>query len=217
MDTNAAQANMLKQQIHTWDVLDEDVLQLLTKTPREHFVPNEYNRLAFADMQIPLAHEQNMMSPKVEARILADLQVQPSDKVLEVGTGSGYLTALLAQSAQYVYSLDIYDDFIEAAAKKLQELNIGNVTLQQGDAAQGWNKQQPYDIICITGSLPILPNTFLQQLKVGGRLFAIIGQQPAMQATLIVREDEKTWQQQHLFETSVSALLNAVQPDKFTF
>ena len=217
MDINIARQNMLKQQIRASDVLDDNILDLFYSIPREAFVPTAYYHLAFADQAIPLGHNQVMMTPSVEAKIIQSLAIAPQDKILEVGTGSGYMTALLAMSGQYVYSLDVFPDFLEKAAKVLEQLGIDNVTLQEGNGALGWSKQQPYDVICMTGSLPVLPNTFRQQLTVGGRLFAIVGVEYPMRAVLIKRVTENEWQQEYLFETKISSLLNAPAGKKFVF
>ncbi len=216
MDTDAARVNMIKQQVRTWDILDERVLTLLKTTPREDFVPTTYRRLAFADMNIPLGHEQVMMSPLVEAKALEKLAIKSQEKILEVGTGSGYMTALLAQSGQHVYSVDIHPAFITSAQQKLAALNIENVTFEEGCAAKGWEKQQPYDAICVTGSLPKIPSSLPKQLTVGGRLFAIVGQGKVMEAMLITRLDESHWDETHLFETYLPPLIHQ-ETQEFNF
>ena len=190
MDTDAARVNMLKQQLRTCSVLDDDLLTLLHKTPRENFVSSKYRRVAFADLEVPIGHDQTMMFPSVEARMLAALAIQPSDKILEIGTGSGYVTALLAQMGQHVYTVELFKDLQEIAEKRITELAVNNVTYQVGNGAEGWEKQQPYDVICITGSMPKLPLQFKHQLKVGGRLFVILGTAPAMEAILIARNSD---------------------------
>lgn len=208
MDTDAARVNMIKQQVRTWDILDEKVLQLLNTTPRQDFVPKAYRRLAFADMSIPLPHEQVMMSPLVEAKALEVLAIQADEKILEIGTGSAYMTALLARSGQHVYSVDIHPEFITNAKQKLAHMNIDNVTFEEGNGAKGWEKQQPYDVICVTGSLPKMSQDLPKQLKVGGRLFAIVGSGKVMEALLITRIDESHWQEKHLFETALPPLIH---------
>ena len=160
------------------------------KTPRENFVSSKYRRVAFADLEVPIGHDQTMMFPSVEARMLAALAIQPSDKILEIGTGSGYVTALLAQMGQHVYTVELFKDLQEIAEKRLTELAVNNVTYQVGNGAEGWEQQQPYDVICITGSMPKLPLQFKHQLKVGGRLFVILGTAPAMEAILIARNSD---------------------------
>src|SRR6476661_7334475 len=170
MDVERARFNMIEQQIRTWEVLDQRVLDLLFKLRREDFVPDPYRALAFADMGIPIGHGESMLQPKQEARMLQELTIKQQDQVLEIGTGSGYMTGLLASFAAHVYSVDIQPEFTRNAAAKLARNGIRNITLETGDAALGWNKQGSYDAILITGSLPILPETFKASLKPGGRL-----------------------------------------------
>lgn len=217
MNLEQARINMLKQQIRAWGVLDEHLLDLLKTTPREEFVPSAYRKLAFADLNLPLGFGEVMLTPKEEAYMLQALAIKPNETVLEIGTGSGYTTALLAKLAKQVYSLDIRPEFTEGARIKLRQLGISNVQLQTEDAAQGWEAHQPYDIIAITGSLPILPEVFKTHLTIGGRLFAIIGQAPVMEAVLITRIENQVWQTTQLFETVVPALHNALQLELFIF
>lgn len=216
---NMAQArhNMIEQQIRPWDVLDQRVLELIDGLPRDRFVPAAYLKLAYADINIPLDHGQVMMAPKVEARMLQALNIKNTDTILEVGSGSGYVTALLARSGKHVYSVDVYPDFVDGAGRKLAELGIGNVTLEAGDAVNGWERHAPYDAIAVTGSLPSLPDSFLQTLKIGGRLFVVTGQAPVMEARLITRTAEQGWIEQALFETVLPPLVNAPQPQRFVF
>lgn len=216
MNIEQARFNMIEQQIRTWEVLDQGVLDLLTQVPREEFVPPAFRKLAFADMNVPLAHGQVMMQPKLEARLVQSLDIQPQDTVLEIGTGSGYLTALLAKRARHVYSVDLYADFSAEARPKLSTHGIGNVTLETGDAAQGWAQHGPYDAIAVTGSLPLFSEAFQRQLKTGGRLFMIVGSSPAMEALLITRLGKEQWLRESLFETDIPALINAPQPPAFT-
>ncbi len=215
MNFEQARLNMIEQQIRPWEVLDQQVLDLLVEVPREDFVPNEYRKLAFVDMNIPLGHGEVMMSPKLEARMLQVLEIRPEDSILEVGTGSGYVTALLARLGKQVYSVDIHRDFVEGAQAKLSAHHINNVTLDIGDAAHGWAKHSSYDVICITGSLPILPKVFMQQLKVGGRLFAIVGDSPVMDVMVITRVGRDDWAKEYVFETDLPPLQNAEQPERF--
>lgn len=216
MNIEQARFNMIEQQIRTWEVLDQGVLDLLTQVPREEFVPPAFRKLAFADMNVPLAHGQVMMQPKLEARLVQSLDIQPQDTVLEIGTGSGYLTALLAKRARHVYSVDLYADFSAEARAKLGKHGIGNVTLETGDGAQGWAQHGPYDAIAVTGSLPLFSEAFQRQLKTGGRLFMIVGSSPAMEALLITRLGKEQWLRESLFETDIPALINAPQPPAFT-
>lgn len=217
MNLEQARINMLKQQIRAWGVLDDTILKLLQTTPREEFVPTDYRKLAFADMNIPLGHGELMLCPKEEARLLQALAVTLNDTVLHIGTGSGYVTALLAQQAKYVYSIDIHADFTAKAKTKLAQLNINNVALHTADAAKGWQIESSYEVIAITGSLPILPEIFKTSLAVGGRLFAIIGQAPVMEALLVTRMTAQEWQIQKLFETLIPPLHNAIPSETFVF
>ncbi len=212
-----ARHNMVVQQIQPWNVRDDKVLELFQRIPREDFVPEAYRHFAFTDMNIPLPNGGEMFSPKLEAYMLQALQIQPRDKVLEVGTGTGYVTALLASQARHVISVDLDADVQKQAAEKLAAHQINNVTYVCDDAATGWDRDKPYDVIVITGSLPLLPESFQQSLNVGGRLFAIIGDAPVMEATLITRIAENEWQHQGLLETCVAPLLNAPQPERFSF
>ena len=174
---NVAQArfNMVEQQIRTWEVLDQQVLDLMGQVPREDFVPEAYRNLAFADTCIPLEHGQTMMLPRVEARMLQALQVAPTDRVLEVGTGSGFVTALLARLGGHVTSVEIHDSLQSGARAKLAAHAIENVDLYSGDASHGWERSAPYDVIAVTGSLPVLEESFQNSLAIGGRLFIIVG------------------------------------------
>ena len=216
MNLENARFNMIEQQIRPWEVLDQRVLDLLNKLPREDFVPQRYRKLAYTDTSIPLGNDQVMMPPRVEARILQALNIQADDTVLEVGTGSGYVTALLASLSDHVYSVDINADMTRTAGDKLADHGITNVTLETGDAARGWDAHAPYDVIVITGSLPLLPVNFKQALKIGGRLVAIVGDSPVMEVVLITRVGESEWAQETLFETDLPALINAPEPERFT-
>jgi protein-L-isoaspartate(D-aspartate) O-methyltransferase len=212
-----ARFNMIEQQIRTWEVLDPHVLQLLHKVPREHFVPEAYQGLAFADIEIPLLNGQFMLSPKLEARILQSLAIKASDKVLHVGTGSGYFTALLANMAAHVYSIEIDTELSATAAYKLAEYDIDNVTIELGNGIEGLKTQQPYDVIVLTGSSPVEPLQLREQLKVGGVLFVVLGSAPVMEATLITRVSESGFNKQIIFETCLPPLEHAPQAATFTF
>jgi protein-L-isoaspartate(D-aspartate) O-methyltransferase len=217
MDYELARHNMIEQQIRPWDVLDHQVLDLLFRVKREDFVPDAYRLLAFADIEIPLGHGESMLAPKIEARILQEIALKPTDKVLEVGTGSGYFSALLASQAAQVYSVEIHPNLNERAAARLSAHGLANVVLEVGDAAQGWETGAPYDVIVLTGSTPVLPEAFARNLTPGGRLFAIVGQAPAMQAQLITCPAPGHCRTTTLFETSVKPLVNALQPENFVF
>jgi protein-L-isoaspartate(D-aspartate) O-methyltransferase len=212
IDFEEARQNMIEQQIRTWDVLDQRILDVLATTPREDFVPPKYRNLAFADVEIPLEHGQVMMSPKVEGRLLQALALKTKDQVLEVGTGSGYLTACLSQLSARVLSVDIFSAFHAAAQSKLNtHRRDNNVTLRIGNAAHGWGNQC-YDAIAITGSMRHSPNSWQQQLVVGGRLFVIVGQPPVMEALLITRVGAHEWTQESLFDTDIPPLIEEINP-----
>ncbi|MEA2079425.1 MAG: protein-L-isoaspartate O-methyltransferase [Pseudomonadota bacterium] len=217
MNIEQARFNMIEQQIRTWDVLDDQVLGTLSSTAREDFVPEQYRALAFSDISVPLAHEQAMMPPKLEGKLLQNLTIRSSDSILEIGTGSGYLTACLAKLGGRVHSVDLYEDFIEQARTRLEQHDIKNVTFEQGDAAAGWKSDTGFDVIAVTGSLPVLHHGFHTLLNRGGRLFVIAGKPPVMQALLITRAGEQEWNQESLFETSIPALINAPEPEEFKF
>ena len=216
MNLEQVRFNMIEQQIRPWDVLDPRVLELLKVVRREQFVSPASRALAFVDTEIPLGHGAAMWQPKLEARALQALALQPTDSVLEIGSGSGYLSALLARMAAQVTSVEIEPELSAQAARNLATHNITNVTLQVGDAAQGWGEAE-YDAIVLTASVPVLPPAYKQQLKVGGRLFAIVGDAPAMQAQLITRTAADTFETRTLFETNVDPLRNALQPERFVF
>lgn len=217
MNIEQARFNMVEQQIRPWDVLDLEVLDLLSQVKREEYVPETYRTLAFVDMEIPLGHGEAMLSPKMEARILQELHLKKTDRVLEIGTGSGYMTALLAAKSGHVFSVDIVPEFKADTERKLKAHEINNVTLDIGDAARGWDKHGPYDAIVLTGSVPVLPQEFLKSLNLGGRLFGVVGDAPAMEAQLVTCVAEGAYNTLVLFETCVAPLKNAVQPERFVF
>jgi protein-L-isoaspartate(D-aspartate) O-methyltransferase len=217
IDIERARFNMVEQQIRPWDVLDQQVLDLLFSLHREEFVPERYRSLAFVDMEIPIGHGEVMLAPRVEARMLQELTIKPTDRILEVGTGSGYMTALLAKRGAHVTSIDIIAEFTTAAAAKLRAHDITNVALETGDAALGWIKQAPYDVIVLTGSVPVLSEEFARSLKPGGRLLAVVGEAPVMEARLITRARDGNCNSVELFETCIPSLRNAPQPQRFVF
>lgn len=216
-DIENARFFMVEQQIRTWEVLDPVVLDLLMRVHREDFVPAAHRALAFADLEIPLGHGEVMLAPKIEARMLQALALRDTDNVLEVGTGSGYMTALLASLARHVCSVDILPDFTRTAGAALAAAGIRNVTLDTGDAARGWDQHGPYDAIVLTGSVPVLPEAFQQSLKPGGRLLAVTGEAPVMQAQLVTRMEGGACRNVTLFETCIPPLKNALQPRRFVF
>ncbi|MGB5438194.1 MAG: protein-L-isoaspartate O-methyltransferase [Gammaproteobacteria bacterium] len=216
-DFEQARFNMIEQQVRTWEVLDQRVLDTMSRIPREDFVPQRYRSLAFADTNIPLGNKQVMMTPKVEGRLLQALRIKPEDSILEVGTGSGYLTACLASLGRHVTSIDIMPDFTTTAADKLAKQGISNTTLETADVANGLNSSEQYDVIAVTGSLPLLQQQFHENLKTSGRLFVITGKLPIMEAMLITRVNRDNWSQETLFETSIPALEHASRPQGFVF
>jgi protein-L-isoaspartate(D-aspartate) O-methyltransferase len=216
-DLEQARFNMIEQQVRTWEVLDQRVLDTMNRIPRENFVPEHYRSLAFVDTEIPIGHDQVMMAPKVEGRLLQALNITPQDSILEIGTGSGYLTACLASLGKHVTSIDIVPDFTKATAARLAEQGISNVTLETADVANGVSTSEQYDVIAVTGSLPLLQKQFHESLKIGGRLFVITGKLPIMEALLITRVNENNWSQESLFETCLAPLEHASRPQGFVF
>lgn len=216
-----ARNNMVEQQIRTWEVLDQDVLDLLYLVPRESFVPAAHRALAFSDLEIPIEEGakagEKMWQPKLEARVMQELGVRKDDRVLEVGTGSGYLTALLASRAGHVHSVEIDPRLAELGRQNLSRHGVDNVTLQVGDASHGWPRQAPYDVIVLTGSTPLLPRALCEQLAAGGRLFAVVGEAPAMTAKLLTCTAPGTYGAAELFETVLKPLVNAEHPSRFRF
>ena len=217
MNQEQARLNMVESQIRTWEVLDQTVLDLLMTIKREEFVPEKYRDLAFADMEIPLGHGEAMLAPKMEARMIQELDVRKTDKILEIGTGSGYVTALLAKLGGQVVSVERIKEFSQAATRKLAGHGLQNVQLITGDGAEGWPAQAPYDAILLTGSVPVLSTAFQEQLAVGGRLLAVVGEPPVMTAHLITRVSERAFNSVGLFETSIPPLQNVKQPERFVF
>lgn len=216
-DMEQARFNMIEQQIRPCEVLDGRVLELLKHVRREHFVPKDKRELAFADIEIPLGYGTVMWQPKLEARTVQELQLTQNDKVLEVGTGSGYLTALLSALAGYVNSVEIVPELSAAAKQNLAAYHRNNVTLEIGDASHGWGDGASYDVIVLTGSTPVLPEVFQNSLNIGGRLFAIVGDAPVMEARLITRVATDTFESVNIMETCVAPLQNAEQPNRFVF
>lgn len=216
IDLERARYNMIEQQIRPWDVLDQQVLDTLAEVPREDFVPQRYRRLAFADVRIPLGHGQTMMNPNVEGRMLQALAIRPVDTVLEVGTGSGFITACLARLAARVDSVDMFPEFIERARGLLRQHGVTNASLHSGDARLDWGNRA-YDVIALTGALPQLPDSWRRRLAVSGRLFAVVGVEPAMEAVLVTRIGEQEWEQVSLFETDLTYLIGYHKPASFQF
>jgi protein-L-isoaspartate(D-aspartate) O-methyltransferase len=225
MNLEQARFNMIEQQIRPWDVLDTDVLHLLSVVKREDFVPLAHKALAFVDMEIPLRGNpdeaqrlgQCMLAPRVEARMLQDLAVRKHEKVLEVGTGSGYMAALLAHRAQHVISLEIVPELVNTAHSNLRKAGIHNVEVIQADGAQGLPAQAPFDVIVLSGSVAEVPHALLAQLKVGGRLMAIVGELPMMRATLITRTGDAEFKTSQTWDTVAPRLLNVPEHSRFVF
>ena len=212
-----ARFNMIEQQIRPWNVLDQDVLDLLSEVRREEFVPAAHQALAFADLEIPLGEGAVMLAPKMEAKLLQELAVQPKDKVLEIGTGSGYMAALLAAKADQVTSVEISPAIAKTAKANLAKAGISNVSVEVGDGVHGWAAGAPYDVIVVSGSLPVVPEELLQQLKVGGRMAVFVGEAPVMEAQIVTRTGQTTFASLNLFETVVAPLQNAPAKERFRF
>lgn len=221
MNIEQARFNMIEQQIRPWDVLDTDILDLLHVVRREAFVPEAYRNLTFMDTQIPLPGGECMFPPRVEARLLQEALVQKHHNVLEIGTGSGYMAALLAHRARHVTTVEISPELKAMAERNLKNAGVDNVDVVLGNGANGWEGSgqngAPYDVIVISGSLPFLPDAFLKQVKVGGRILAIVGESPVMEARLIERTSETGYHSRVLFETDVQALRDAPRPSHFRF
>jgi len=217
MNFEQARFNMVEQQIRPWEVLDGRVLSLLENIHREDFVPVRYRKLAFADIAIPLECGQVMMRPKIEARMLQALELREDETVLEIGTGSGFVTACLAGLARRVVSVEIHPELHEQATLKLKDKGIDNVELFVGDAMRGWQPEQAHDVVVVTGSVPEVPEQFLGWVNPGGRLFIVTGESPAMQARVMKRLDVTEWSEESLFETDLPRLEHAEQPPSFEF
>ena len=215
-DFEHARYNMVEQQIRTWDVLDQDVLDLLFAVRREEYVPAPYRTLAFADFEIPLPHGARMWTPKMEARVIQELRIEPGERALEIGSGSGYLTALLASTAAEVVSVEIHAGAADAARRRLAQHGFANVRIEQGDGARGFG-DEAYDVIVLTGSTPLLPERFVEQLRPGGRLFAVVGERPVMTARLLRWTGPGSRVTTDLFETVIEPLANAPAPSRFVF
>ena len=216
MNIDFARQQMVNQQVRGWNVYDERVLSTLREVPREQFVPASYTTLAFADMEIPIGHGQHMMTPTVEGRVLQALGLDGNERVLEIGTGSGFLTACLAKLAFSVTSIDIYDDFLQGAAGSLGACDIDNVELLQMDAMQEL-PEGGFDAIAVTGSLQSFDPRFVEALVHKGKLFVVVGDPPAMQAKLVERTADIDWSSVSLFETSLTPLVNGALPPQFAF
>jgi protein-L-isoaspartate(D-aspartate) O-methyltransferase len=216
MQTATASEQMIEQQVRAWEVLDARVLEAMRKAPRELFVPQSQRYRAYADAEVPLAHGQHMLRPSVAGRVLQALLPQPSEKVLEIGTGTGYITACLACLAVHVHTVELYPELAESARANLAALKVRSADVLEADAL-GMHGGPDYDVIAVTASLPIYDARFERMLTVGGRLFIVVGEAPAMEARLVTRTAAGTWQTQSLFETVIDPLVNSVRPQEFTF
>jgi protein-L-isoaspartate(D-aspartate) O-methyltransferase len=220
MDFEKARFNMVEQQVRPWDVLDPRVLDVISEIPRENFVPDVYKNLAYADARIPLGsyegHPCTMINPVIEGRILQHLDIQEDDLILEIGTGSGYLTACLAKLGRHVDSVDINEDMTAIAEKNLSTLGINNVNLATGDASKGWEQKRNYDVIVISAAMTTIPDSYKNLLKPGGRLFVVTGEAPVMTAQLVTRTDENQWTVEDIFETLIEPIIEPVE-QKFIF
>lgn len=217
MNLEQARFNMIEQQIRPWNVLDETVLATFGFVPREDFVPTKHRKLAFADIEIPLGHGEYMMYPRVEARMLQTLGITPDDNCLEIGTGSGFVTACMAHLSKHVDSVDIHEDFTRQAEERLLSTELKNYTLHTGDALRDWTSGQLYNVIAVTGSLPAYQARFEEQLAPGGRLFMVVGRGPSMQAMLVTRQEDDEYTRTVLFETSLKPLVGADSGNTFVF
>jgi protein-L-isoaspartate(D-aspartate) O-methyltransferase len=217
MNFEQARFNMVEQQIRPWEVLDFGVLDLLMSVRREEFVPEAYKSLALSEAEIPLGHGASMLIPVIEGKILQAIQVKRSDKVLEVGAGSGYFAALLAARADWVRTVEIDPALVTMAHENLKRYGVENVIVEEGDAIRGWPGNAPYDLIVVSGGVPFIPETLLQQIKVGGRLFAFVGEPQLMTATLVTQVSEGNFRTESLFENAVPMMRNAPQKSQFKF
>jgi protein-L-isoaspartate(D-aspartate) O-methyltransferase len=217
MNIEQARFNMIEQQIRPWDVLDQDVLNLLSIVKRENFVAAAYRDIAFADLEVPLPAGEHMLAPRIEARVLQELAVKKHESVLEIGAGSGYMAALLAHRARHVVTVDIKPELVELAGKNLAANGAMNAEAVLGDGSRGWPAVAPCDVICVSGGMPVLPQELLEQLKIGGRLSVFVGTAPVMKAQIITRVDEKQFRVADIFETYVEPLVNAIEPPRFKF
>lgn len=211
-----AREQMIGQQVRAWSVLDERVLNVMREVPRELFVPPDQRFLAFADAEVPLPHGQSMLRPSVAGRLLQSLELKSTDRVLEVGTGSGFLTACLAASSEYVRSVELFPELAEMARGNLRSLGVRNTEVTTADVSEV-DTAERYDVIAITASLPLYDPRFQLQLELGGRLFVVVGEAPVMEARLVRRVAADRWELESLFETVIDPLIHARHPDEFVF
>lgn len=217
MSIEQARFNMIEQQIRPWDVLDQSILSLLAVVKREDFVPEAHRSMAFFDTEVPLGHGQFMLAPKVEGRLLQELDVRRHERVLEVGAGSGYMAALLAHKAREVVSIDTVPELVTTAIANLRRAAITNVAVLEGDGSATLPTPGPFDVIVLSGSVPAVPKALLAELKVGGRLIGIVGQEPVMRATLVTRVGEQEFRTTEIFDTVAPRLTGFSEPSRFSF
>lgn len=216
MNIEIARQKMIEQQVRAWDVLEPEVLDVLRRIPRENFVPRDFVALAFADTEIPIGHDESMMTPTVEGRVLQSLELRGSENVLEIGTGTGFVTACLAELGHHVTSIDIHEDFLKRAAENLADAGFDNVNLKHMNAMQEL-PQGKFDAIAVTGSIEMFDMRLVGALRIGGRMFVVVGKGPVMDARLVRRTGESDWDSKSLFETDLGALVNGRQPPQFQF
>lgn len=214
MNFDQARFFMVEQQIRPWDVLDQKVLDLFLEVPRHQFVEESKQSLAYSDIELPIGHDEVMMAPKVEAKLLQALDIDETDSVLEIGTGSGFMTALIASLGESVTTVEIHEDLQQVAKERLKDYN--NIEFQIGDASQDWDDGKQYDVIILTGSVATIPTAYKEKLKLGGRLAVISGNSPAMTAQTLTRISEVEWETESLFETDLKPLVNAEAPEVFS-
>ena len=217
MNFERARFNMVEQQVRPWEVLDKQVLERLETVHREDFVPVRFRKLAFADLSIPMPRGQQMMPPRVEGRMLQSLGLKDDDTALEIGTGSGFITACLSGLARRVVSVEIFEDLHLEASLRLQDKHMHNVELFVGDVMNGWQPEQAHDVVVVTGSVPEVPEMFRGWVNPGGRMFIVCGESPAMEARLLTRVGVSDWREESLFETDLPRLINAEHPPEFEF
>lgn len=217
MNPDQARINMISQQLRTWNVFDERTLDLCTQVHRELFVTEEYKNLAFADTEIPVGHGQLMMPPKEEGHVLQACNVRPNEKVLQIGAIGGYLAALFAKQASHVFLVETYQELLTAAQKNIAQLGLTNISYIQGDINSGWQGDGPFDVIVLTGSVPTIPGEIKNALNVNGRLYSVVGEAPAMQATVFHHEKGGVWQETNLFETVRPRLPHVKESTRFIF
>ncbi len=214
MNLDQARFFMVEQQIRPWDILDPKVLDQFLEIPRHNFVAESQQSLAYTDIELPIGHDEVMMAPKIEARLLQAVDIDETDTVLEIGTGSGFLTAIMASQAESVTTVEIHDDLLEGAKQRLADYN--NIEFHLGDGSHNWNDGKQYDVIILTGSVAEIPQTYKEKLNFGGRLAIIAGNSPAMTAQVLTRISETEWETETLFETDLKPLTNAAAKPSFS-